>query len=162
MSGRAKRGLVAAAIVILTGVALATPVRVVAMSDGSREVVAPLDDGEALTYSYRQSIYDVLVYEEFVRRGDVIELLRVRSPDIRSVEYFRWQDGVNTQEADGMWSEDAPPSDHRSLVLRIAPLGKQRIVTGRWGYDLLPIFGETVVTVSVEQRAFALTLFGKP
>jgi hypothetical protein len=146
--------------VIVTGVALATPVRVLAMSDGAREVVAPLDDGEALTYSYRQSIYDVPVYEDFVRRGDVIVLQRVRSPDIRSIEYFRWQDGVIAQGPDGSWAEAAPPNDHRSLVLRIATLGRQRIATARWAYDLLPIFGETVVTVTVEQRPRALALLG--
>jgi hypothetical protein len=158
VSGRASRRLVAALIVLLTGVALATPVRVLAMSDGAHEIVASLDDGEALTYSYRQSIYDVLVYEEFVRRGDVIELLRVRSPDIRSIEYFRWDDGVIAQDPDGMWSEEAPPSDHQSLVLRIAPLGRQRVSTARWSYDLLASFGETVVTLSVARRPFVLTL----
>jgi hypothetical protein len=160
VSGRASRRLVAALIVLLTGVALATPVRVLAMSDGAHEIVASLDDGEALTYSYRQSIYDVLVYEEFVRRGDVIELLRVRSSDIRSIEYFRWDDTVIAQDPDGMWSQEAPPSDHRSLVVRIAPLGRQRVFTARWGYDLLASFGETVVTLSVAQRPFVLTLLG--
>ena len=142
----------AGAIAIVTGVALATPVPVLSMTDGQRVVVAPLDDGDALTYSYRQSIYEVAVYEEFVRRGDVLELLRVRSSDIRSLEYFRW-DGDIVQGADGVWVEDAPPSEHAELVIRIAPLGRQRIATSRWSYDLLPEFGETVVTVRVERLA---------
>jgi len=140
------------AIVIVTGVAIATPVPVLSMTDGRHLVVAPLDAGDALTYSYRQSIYDVPVYEEFVRREDVLELLRVRSPDIRSVEYFRW-DGDIVQGSDGLWVEDAPPSEHAELVIRIAPLGQQRIATARWAYDLLPKFGETVVTVRVERLA---------
>lgn len=147
-------------IVIVTGVALATPVPVLTLSNGDRTVAGHLDEGEALTYAYRQSIYEVPVYEEFVRKGDVIELLRVRSPDIRSVEYFRW-DGDIAQGADGLWTEEAPPSDHRELVIRIAPLGQQRITTARWSYELLPLFGETVVTVRVAQRPRALTL-GSP
>jgi len=144
-------------LVVATGAASAFPVPVLAISDGTREIVAPLEYGEALTYSYRQSIYDVPVYEEFVRQGDAIDLLRVRSPDIRSIEYFRW-DGDIAQSSDGLWAEDAPRSAHSELVLRIAPLGQQRIATSRWSYALLPIFGETVVTVRVARRAFAQSL----
>ncbi|MDQ2950659.1 MAG: hypothetical protein M3R54_00180 [Chloroflexota bacterium] len=139
-------------LAIVTGVALATPVPVLSMATERDIVVAPLDDLDALTYSYRQSIYDVPVYEEFERRGDALELLRVRSPDIRSVEYFRW-DGDIVKGADGLWTEDAPPSEHTELVLRVAPLGQQRISTARWSYDLLPVFGEAVVTVRVERLA---------
>ncbi len=141
----------------MTGVALATPVPVLATGDGGHEVVAPLDEGELLTYSYRQSIYDVPVFEEFVRRGDVIDLLRVRSLDIRSIEYFRW-DGDIVQGADGLWYSDAPPSEHAELVIRIAPLGQQRMTTARWSYELLPLFGETVVTVRVTRRPYGQSL----
>jgi hypothetical protein len=127
-------------------VALAAPVPVIAMTDGRRAIVAPLDSGDALTYSYRQSVYEVPVYEEFVRRDLTLDLLRVRSPDIRSVEYFRW-DGDIRQGSDGFWAQDAPANDHPELVIRIATLGQQRIATARWAYDLLPEFGESVVTV---------------
>jgi hypothetical protein len=144
--------MLGALVLLTTGVALAAPVPVLSMTADRNIVVAPLDDGDALTYSYRQSIYEVPVYEEFVRRGDVLELLRVRSSDIRSLEYFRW-DGNIVQGADGLWAEDAPPSEHAELVIRIAPLGQQRIATARWAYDLLPRFGETVVTVRVERLA---------
>ena len=162
MSGRAKAALIAvAAIVIVTGVAVATPVPVLAVSDGTRELIASLDDGESLTYSYRQSIYDVPVYEEFVRHGDVIDLMRVRSPDIRSIEYFHWDEDPQ-QAADGLWQADAPPSEHAELVVRIAPLGQQRLTTARWSYTLLPIFGETVVTIRVARRPLALTLVERP
>jgi hypothetical protein len=159
VSGRGRRvlGGLGAAILLITGVALATPVPVLAMGDGTREVAAPLDEGEALTYSYRQSIYDAPVYEEFVRHGDAIDLLRVRSPDIRSIEYFHW-DGDPTQEPDGLWAMDAPPSEHPELVIRIAPLGQQRMTSPRWSYALLPLFGETVVTIRVARRALALSL----
>lgn len=149
------------AAVLVTGVALATPVGVLSLSDGSREILAPLDTGDALTYSYRQSIYGVPVYEDFVRQGDAIDLRRVRSVDIRSVEYFGWEDGRIVRDADGLWYEDAPPpTAHPELVLRIAPLGEQRLTASGWSYALLPLFGETVVTVRVERRPRAQTLLG--
>jgi hypothetical protein len=157
--GRSSRalGLAALLVVILTGVTLATPVPVVAIGDGSKELFARLDDGEALTYSYRQSIYDVPVYQDFMRAGERIDLLRVRSPDIRSVEYFRW-DGNIVQDAQGQWTEDAPPSQHAELVIRLTPLGQQRMTTPRWTVDLLAEFGETIVTLRVDRRPRGLVL----
>lgn len=148
-------------VLVLTGVAFATPVPVLALVDGSREMAASLDEGEALTYSYRQSIYDMPVYEDFVRHGDGIDLVRVRSPDIRSIEYFHW-DGDPRQDVDGLWAQDAPPNTHAELVVRIAPLGQQRLTTARWSYALLPLFGETVVTIRVAHRPLALTLVEHP
>jgi hypothetical protein len=148
-------------VLIATGVALATPVPVLAIGDGAREVTAPLDEGEALTYSYRQSIYDAPVYEEFVRHGDAIDLLRVRSPDIRSIEYFHW-DGDPSRDGDGLWWQDAPASEHQELVIRIAPLGQQRMTTPRWSYTLLPMFGERVLTVRVARRPLLQTLVERP
>jgi hypothetical protein len=147
------------AVVLVTGVALATPVPVLTVSDGTHEFVGPLDDGEAMRYSYRQSIYDVAVWEEFRREGDRIELLRVRSKDIRSIEYFRW-DGSIVQEDDGWWTEDAPPSDISELVIRIAPLGQQRITTARWTCDMLARFGETVVRVRGDRRPLVVAVLG--
>jgi hypothetical protein len=154
-----RRGLIAllGALTLVTGVALATPVPVLTVSDGRAECVGPLDDGEAMRYSYRQSIYDVPVWEEFKRDGDRIELLRVRSRDIRSIEYFRWDDPI-VQESDGWWASAAPPSDSNELVIRIAPLGQQRISTARWTCDMLPRFGESVVTVRADRRPLGLTL----
>ena len=154
-----RRGLIAlfGALMLVTGVALATPVPVLSVSNGAAECVGPLDDGEAMRYSYRQSIYDVLVWEEFKRDGDRLELLRVRSKDIRSIEYFRWDDPI-VQEPDGWWASAAPPSESSELVIRIAPLGQQRIATARWSCDMLARFGETVVTVRADRRPLALTL----
>ncbi len=156
-----RRGLIAllGALLLLTGVALATPVPVLTVSDGSHEFIGPLDDGEAMRYSYRQSIYDVAVWEEFERDGDRVELLRVRSKDIRSIEYFRWDEPI-VQQDDGWWMSDAPPSDITELVIRIAPLGQQRIATARWSCDLLARFGETVVRVRADRRPVAQVLLG--
>jgi hypothetical protein len=141
----------------MTGVAVATPVPVLSVDDGGREVLGRLDDGEAVTYSYRQSIYDVPVHEEFRRSGDALDLLRVRSPDIRSIEYFRW-DGEIVRDGDGKWVEDAPASEHLELVIRITTLGQQRISSARWTIDLRDRFGETVVTVRVGRRPLGLVL----
>jgi hypothetical protein len=160
MHGRAShRGLIAllGALTLVTGVALATPVPVLTATNGTAECMGPLDDGEAMRYSYRQSIYDVPVWEEFKRDGDRIELLRVRSQDIRSIEYFRWDDPI-VQGPDGWWTSAAPPSDASELVIRIAPLGQQRITTARWSCDMLARFGETVVTVRTDRRPLGLTL----
>jgi hypothetical protein len=157
-----RRGLIAllGALIVATGVALATPVPALTVSDGRAEFVAPLDDGEAMRYSYRQSIYDVPVWEEFARDGDRIDLLRVRSTDIRSIEYFRWEVPI-VQEPDGWWKADAPPSEINELVIRVAPLGQQRFTTARWTCDALARFGETVVRVRAERRPLALTLLGQ-
>lgn len=155
-----RRGLVAllGALTLVTGVALATPVPVLTLSNGATEFVGPLDEGEAMRYSYRQSIYDAPVWEEFERENDRLDLLRVRSEDIRSIEYFRWDNAV-VQESGGWWTSDAPPSDTSELVIRIAPLGQQRITTARWTCDMLARFGETVVRVRADRRSFVLTLF---
>ena len=154
-----RRGLLAllGALTLVTGVALATPVPVLTVRDGRAECGGPLDDGEAMRYSYRQSIYDVPVWEEFKRDGDRLELLRVRSMDIRSIEYFRWDDPI-VQESDGWWASAAPPGDSSELVIRIAPLGQQQIATARWTCDMLARFGETVVTVRADRRPRGLTL----
>ena len=154
-----RRGLIAllGALMVVTGVALATPVPVLTASNGTAECIGPLDDGEAMRYSYRQSIYEVPVWEEFKRDGDRLELVRVRSQDVRSIEYFRWDDPI-VQESDGWWTSAAPPSDSSELVIRIAPLGQQRITTARWTCDMLARFGETVVTVRAGSRPLGLTL----
>lgn len=148
--------VIAISLAVMTGAALAAPVPVLTIRGDAAEIVAALDQGEALTYSYRQSIYDVPVYEEFVRQNDTLDMRRVRSPDIRSVEYFHW-DGEIVRDEDGLWREDAPPpTAHRELVIRIATAGQQRFTTAHWSYALLPVFGDGVVTVRVDQRPFAI------
>jgi len=158
--GRSRRvwavRLLIALVPVLTGVALATPVPVLAISSDRDEVLGHLPDGTRLTYAYRQSIYDVPVFEEFVRAGDSLDLLRVRSPDIRSIEYFRWE-GQITREGD-YWVEDAPASEQSALVIRITTLGEQRIYTRDWSVDLRGSFGESVVTVRAGHRPAALFL----
>ena len=148
---------IALGVIVTTGAASAAPVDVLRASDGSSQCVAPLAEGGAFTYSYIQSMYEVPVVEDLVRDGGRIRVLRIRSSEMRAVEYYRW-DGDSHRQADGLWEQEAPPNDHAALVIRIAPLGQQRISTAHWSIEMLPRFGDTVVTVRVEQRPRAVTL----
>jgi hypothetical protein len=147
-----------AAIVTAAGVALATPVSVLTVSDGAHEFVGALDRDESLQYSYRQSIYEVTVFEELERDGTGLRIQRVRSSDIRSVEYFGWK-GEPT-ESDGVWTEDSPRTVgvDPELVIRITPAGEQALSTSRWRVVLKPRFGETVVRVRAEDRPWVVAL----
>ena len=150
---------VVAAVLTATGLALATPVAVVSISDGSSEFVGPFDPSESLTYSYRQSIYQVTVFEELARADGGIGIRGVRSSDVRSVEYFGWK-GEPRVGADGLWSEAAPATvaPDRELVIRITPAGEQRFATARWSVTLRPRFGETVVRVRAEDRPLVIAV----
>jgi len=147
-----------AAIVTAAGVALATPVPVLTVSDGVTEFVGTLDREEALQYSYRQSIYEVIVFEELTREGTGLRIQRVRSSDIRSVEYFGWK-GEPVQR-DGLWTEESPRTVavDPELVVRITPAGEQALSTSRWRIVLRPRFGETVVRVRAEDHPWLVTL----
>jgi hypothetical protein len=147
-----------AAIVTAAGVALATPVSVLTVSDGVSEFVETLDREEGLEYSYRQSIYQVTVFEELARDGSGLRIQRVRSSDIRSVEYFGWK-GEPIQ-SDGLWTEESPATVavDPELVIRITPAGEQALSTSRWRVALRPHFGETVVRVRAEDRPWLVAL----
>jgi len=159
VSGR-NNALVAlgAAIVTAAGVALATPVSVLTVSDGVTEFVGSLTRGESLQYSYRQSIYQVIVFEELAREENGLRIQRVRSSDIRSVEYFGWKG--EPARADGLWTEESPRTvaADSELVIRITPAGEQALSTSRWRVDLRPRFGETVVRVRAEDRPWVVAL----
>ena len=132
------------AIVVLTGVALATPVAVLRIDPGGYRYA--LADGERYEYSYEQSIYQVPVIEEHVRDGDMLRIVRVRSRDLRAVEYFRW-DGQIRREGDE-FVQDAPPNRVPALVIRITTEGQQRLRGASFDVSLRDRFGETVVTVT--------------
>jgi len=145
---------------VTAGVALATPVPVLAVSDGAREVLCPWEQDEALEYSYRQSIYEVAVYEEFSRGAGGFSYLEVRSPDIRSIEYFGWRGVEPRRRDDGLWAAYPPTIDVADLLIRITPAGRQRLRTARWDLELRPAFGEAVVHVTATYRPLLLALLG--
>ena len=159
MSGRNSAILaLGAAIVTAAGVALATPVPVLTVSDGVTEFVGTLDREEALQYSYRQSIYEVTVFEDLARVGSGLRIQRVRSSDIRSVEYFGWKG--EPAQSDGLWTEESPRSVavDPELVVRITAAGEQALSTSRWRVVLKPRFGETVVRIRAEDRPWLVTM----
>lgn len=139
------------------GVALAIPVPVLTVSDGRSEFVGSLAPNEPLLYSYRQSIYQVTVYEDLTRTPDGVRIERAGSSDIRSIEYFGWR-GEPAQGPDGLWMEESPPTvaSDPEVVIRITPAGEQRFTTTRWTLPLKATFGETVVRVRAEDRPWLL------
>jgi len=142
--------------VALTGVVLATPVAVLRV-DGGGHLYA-LADGERYEYSYQQSIYQVPVIEEHVREGDALRIVRVRSRDLRAVEYFRWE-GQIRREGDE-FVQDAPPNHVASLTIRITTEGAQRLRGRGFDVSLRAEFGETVVTVTPAYVPQVLALVG--
>ena len=143
-------------IVVLTGVALATPVAVLRVDPGGHGY--PLNDGERYEYSYQQSIYQVPVIEEHVRDGDTLRIVRVRSRDLRAVEYFRW-DGPIRREGDE-FVQDAPPNHVAALTIRITTEGTQRLRGTGFDLSLRSQFGEAVVSVTPTHVPRVLALIG--
>jgi hypothetical protein len=144
------------AIVVLTGVALATPVAVVRIDPGDH--LYSLADGERYEYSYQQSIYQVPVIEEHVRDGNTLRIVRVRSTDLRAVEYFRW-DGQIRREGEE-FVQDAPPNHAAALTIRITTEGTQRLHGAGFDISLRSQFGETVVSVTPAYVPRLLALMG--
>ena len=145
------------AVVVLTGVALATPVAVLRIDPGGR--LYALADGERYEYSYQQSIYQVAVIEEHVRSGDALRIVRVRSRDLRAVEYFRW-DGQIRHEGDE-FVQDAPPNHVAALTIRVTTEGRQRLRGAGFDLVLRTELGETVVTVTPGYAPRLLALLGR-
>jgi len=149
-------------LIIATGAALAAPVGVLTAGDSSREIVVPLGDGQPFAYSYLQSVYQAPVSEEQERRANGFHILRVRSPDRRAVEYFRW-DGPVRWDGD-TYVQDAPPNEVPQLLIRITAANDQRLTATNWSIDLPARFGdEALVRVRVGDlpRIVAL-LRGRP
>ena len=144
-------------IVTLTGVAFATPVAVLRIDPGGR--VYPLADGERYDYSYQQSIYQVPVIEEHIRAGDTLQIVRVRSRDLRAVEYFRW-DGRIRRDGDE-FVQDAPPNHVGALTIRITHEGTQRLHGADFDLSLRTQFDEIVVTVTPEHVPALFVLLGR-
>ena len=143
-------------IVVLTGVALATPVAVLRVDPGGH--LYALGDGEGYEYSYQQSIYQVPVIEEHAREGDTLRIVRVRSRDLRAVEYFRW-DGPIRREGDE-FVQDAPPNHVAALTIRITTEGMQRLRGAGFNISLRSQLGEAVASVTPTHVPRLLALIG--
>jgi hypothetical protein len=137
--------LVVLAGAIATGAALAAPVGVLEVTNGHDAEVLPLADGEPLAYSYIQSVYNVQVVEEHERAGGLLRMDRVRSSDIKAVEYFRWPTPIRQDGAE--FVANAPSYEVPGFVIRITAANAQTLRTAAWSLNLPARFGETVVTV---------------
>ena len=142
---------------MLTGVALATPVAVLRVDPGGR--LYALADGARYEYSYEQSIYQVPVIEEDVRSGDTLRIVRVRSPDLRAVEYFRW-DGQIRREGDE-FVQDASPNHVTAVAIAVTREGAQRLRGAGFDLILRAELGETVVTLTPTYAPRLLALIGR-
>jgi len=133
----------------VTGVALATPVPVLALTDGVTSRVVWLDDGERYVYAYLSSVYEAPVEERHLRSNDRLRITSVRSTDLKAVEYFRW-DGEIRRVGDG-YEQDAPRNQTRRLEIRVTPRYRQRLVGTRWTVELAESFGDGIVLVTAER-----------
>lgn len=141
-------------VIVTTGAAAAAPVDVLRASDGRRECVVPLAPGETFTYAYIQSMYEKPVVEDLERDGDRIRILRIRSSELRAVEYYRWETPIGR---DGeRYVQEAPPYETDALVIRVSPPYAQRLDGAGWICDLEARFGDDVVTVAPGVRPAAL------
>jgi hypothetical protein len=145
------------AIVVSTGVALATPVAVLRVDPGGRLVALP--DGARYEYSYQQSIYQVPVVEEDIRSGDSLRIVRVRSRDLRAVEYFRW-DGQIRREGDE-FVQDAPPNQVTTIAIAVTREGAQRLRGAGFDIVLRAEIGDAVVTLTPTHVPRLFTLIGR-
>ncbi len=133
---------------IVTGVALATPVPMLAVTDGVRSVAVWLDDDERYRYTYVNSIYQAPVEERHLRSRDRLRITSARSTDIRAVEYFRWK-GEPRRVGDA-WEQEAPRNEARRLTIRVTSGSQQRLTGDRWSIDLSG-FPQDVILVTAER-----------
>jgi hypothetical protein len=154
-----RRALVALAAIALLGtgvVLLTTSVPVLTVSGGKNGFIAYTPDGDKVVYSYRQSIYQVTVWEEFERTGDRLRLMRVRAEDIRAIEYFRWDSPIRQEST--YFVADAPSTEVKELVIRISLGAEQRMRASGWSIFLDERFGDTVITVRLERPPMLVAL----
>jgi hypothetical protein len=157
-SNERRTALVAVALgmIVATGTAAAAPVDVLRATDGQRECVAPLADGATFHYRYIQSMYEMPVIEDLVRRGERIAIVRIHSPELRAVEYYRWDSAIRPE---GTWFvQEAPPYSTAAMVIRVSPPYAQRIDGPGWACDLEALFPGEIVTVDTGTRPAAATL----
>lgn len=123
-----RRRLALLAIAIVGGAALAAPLPVLELDAGAERRTLALDLAGTFSYEYRQSIYDVPVYEDFRHEPGRLRLLRVRSTNAAALEYFRWDAPVRRLDEQHL-VVDAPDVLTPELVIRVARGAEQRIRT---------------------------------
>lgn len=147
-----------AAVLVLTGVALATPVPVVRLEGDDGRTVIRLE-GPEFRYHYIHSVYRAPTTELLRVEGREIRLVSVYSDDRRVIELLRWP-GEPRREGH-VYAKDAPDTpDSRMEELRILTSrgARQRIVVGEREVQLATTFGDGAVRVrpAVTNRAALL------
>ena len=142
-------------VIATTGAAAAAPVDVLQATNGTSACVVPLDEGATFTYRYIQSMYEVPVVEDLVRDGDRIRIERIRSAELRAVEYYRWDTPIR-RDGD-RFVQEAPPYATDRLTIRVSPPYAQRLDGAGWSCDLQARFPDEIVIVAPQVRP-ALTL----
>jgi hypothetical protein len=137
-------------MIVTMGAAAAAPIDLVVATNGQRQCVAPLADGAPFHYRYVQSMYEQPVVEDLVRRGDRIAVLRIRSSELRAVEYYRWDTPIR-RDGDA-YVQEAPPYETDRLTIRVSPPYAQRVDGAGWSCDLEALFPGEIVTVAPETR----------
>lgn len=105
----------------------------------------PLPNDGTYTYRYRQSIYDVPVVEELRASDGRVHVVRVRSSDRRSLEYYRWSDDISP---DGdAFVQEAPDIAMLEVSIRVTRAGEQALGALGTTVPLRERFGEEVLRV---------------
>lgn len=113
----------------------------------------------AFTYTYRQSIYDAPVREHLLVTERGIRIERASSPDLRSLEYFRWP-GEATPISSGLLEWRAPALEPvGQLSLAVVDRGEQELDTGVRRVRLEDAVGTGSATARPAYRPLAMWLW---
>lgn len=158
MPGSSERRAALSALVLgltaVTGAVAAAPVEVLRATDGHSSCVVPLAEGATFHYGYIQSMYEVPVVEDLTRARDRIRVLRIRSAELRAVEYYRWDTPIG-RDGD-RYLQEAPRYETDRMVIRVSPPYAQRLDGRDWTCDLQARFPDEIVTVTATVLPAAL------
>ena len=151
--------LAVAAVLVVTGAVLATPVPVVRLEGDDGKTVIRLE-GPEFRYYYIHSVYRAPTTELLRVEGREIRLVSVFSDDRRVIELLRWP-GEPRREAHG-YAQDAPDTPGtrmEELRLLTGRGARQRIVAGDREVQLATTFGDGAVRVRPAVASRAALLF---
>ena len=145
-----RRGLAAlllAAIIVAVG--LATPVPVLALTDGVTSRVVWLDDGDRYLYSHVDPATGAQVDERHLRSSDRLRVGTIRATDRRVLEALGWPGEIRSVA--GGFEADAPKNEQRRLELHVSARERQRLTAPGWTLDLYALYGDATVLASAER-----------
>jgi hypothetical protein len=149
-----KTALILLALATFLAVTVVPAVPVLAIEGENRAALLPLDEGEAYSYEYINSIYRSSVEERHYRAGDALHVESAASPEIKAVEYFRW--AGDPRLVGGLYEQRAPANTQQQLRIQVMAAYQQRLVSPRWSVDLGREFGDGLVLVSPRRLPLAI------